>query len=218
MKTEPSEGGGGGGGGSGSYNRTPNSSNQNTESDDDSDNAKGGNTASYRQRRREAHTQAEQKRRDAIKRGYEELQDIVPTCQQSDTSGYKISKATVLQKSIDYIGYLHQQKKKQEDEYGVLQKEVLALRIIQKNYETMLQNHNQAAPNTECSLTEDVKFETLQNIMDDMFESFQQLPMDTFQELTQSSTSWIEEHCKPHLLRDIVSHSLQNVREKHENC
>lgn len=58
---------------------------------------------SYKERRREAHTQAEQKRRDAIKKGYNTLQDLVPSCQQTDNSGYKLSKATVLQKSIDYI-------------------------------------------------------------------------------------------------------------------
>jgi hypothetical protein len=31
------------------------------------------------------------------------LQDLVPTCQQTDSSGYKLSKATVLLKSIEYI-------------------------------------------------------------------------------------------------------------------
>lgn len=50
---------------------------------------------SYKERRREAHTQAEQKRRDAIKKGYDTLQELVPTCQQNETSGYKLSKATV---------------------------------------------------------------------------------------------------------------------------
>lgn len=39
--------------------------------------------------------QAEQKRRDAIKKGYDSLQDLVPTCQQTDASGYKPSKAAV---------------------------------------------------------------------------------------------------------------------------
>ena len=64
-------------------------------------------TKSYKERRREAHTQAEQKRRDAIKKGYGSLQDLVPTCQQQDPiSGYKLSKATVLQRSIDYIQVL----------------------------------------------------------------------------------------------------------------
>lgn len=42
---------------------------------------------SYKERRREAHTQAEQKRRDAIKKGYDSLQELVPTCQQNDISG-----------------------------------------------------------------------------------------------------------------------------------
>lgn len=66
--------------------------------DDDEDSGGEGsrNTSlSYKERRREAHTQAEQKRRDAIKRGYDTLQDLVPTCQQNETSGYKLSKATV---------------------------------------------------------------------------------------------------------------------------
>ena len=71
--------------------------------DDDSDH-KGSGSLSYKERRREAHTQAEQKRRDAIKKGYDSLQHLVPTCQQTDSStSYKLSKATVLQKSIDYI-------------------------------------------------------------------------------------------------------------------
>lgn len=69
--------------------------------DEDSD---GKSSMSYKERRREAHTQAEQKRRDAIKKGYDSLQDLVPMCQQTDSlSGYKLSKATILQKSIDYI-------------------------------------------------------------------------------------------------------------------
>ena len=59
------------------------------------------NTQSYKDRRREAHTHAEQKRRDAIKRGYESLVEIVPTCQQADAVGStKLSKATVLQRCM----------------------------------------------------------------------------------------------------------------------
>lgn len=69
--------------------------------DEDSDR---GNQMSYKERRREAHTQAEQKRRNAINKGYDSLQDLVPTCQNTEQGqGYKMSKATVLQKSIDYI-------------------------------------------------------------------------------------------------------------------
>ena len=116
----------------------------------------GRSSLSYRERRREAHTAAEQKRRDAIKKGYDTLQSLVPTCQQTDASSHKeyffialfyqfysyylcpigpcctmntlrlycvqVSKAVVLQKSIDYLQYLSQQKKKQEADLATLKK------------------------------------------------------------------------------------------------
>lgn len=85
----------------------------------------------------------------------------MPTCQQNETSGYKLSKATVLQRSIDYIGYLHQQKKKQEDERSALQKEVTALRIIQGSYENMLQNQQQSPGLQETRVSDDVKFKVV---------------------------------------------------------
>lgn len=53
----------------------------------DSEENKSSSSLSYKERRREAHTQAEQKRRDAIKKGYDGLQELVPTCQQNDASG-----------------------------------------------------------------------------------------------------------------------------------
>uniref|UniRef100_A0A1A8TXF6 MAX-like protein X n=2 Tax=Nothobranchius TaxID=28779 RepID=A0A1A8TXF6_NOTFU len=65
---------------------------------------------SFKDRRRQAHTQAEQKRRDAIKKGYGDLQSIVPTCQQQSefaVGAQKISKATVLQKSRNLLQFEH---------------------------------------------------------------------------------------------------------------
>lgn len=89
------------------------------------------------------------------------MQELVPRCQPSDSSGYKLSKALILQKSIEYIGYLNQQKLKQEDESAALQKEVTALRIIQNGYETMLQ-HQQANPGPEeARLTDEAKFQVV---------------------------------------------------------
>ena len=52
------------------------------------------------------------------------MQELVPNCQQTDASGHKVSKAVVLQKSIEYIQYLGSQKKNQEAELGSLRKEV----------------------------------------------------------------------------------------------
>ena len=38
-----------------------------------------------KQRRKEAHTQAEKKRRDSIRRGYDELAELVPACRMKGT-------------------------------------------------------------------------------------------------------------------------------------
>jgi len=130
--------------------------------DEDSDNKN--STISYKERRREAHTQAEQKRRDAIKKGYDSLQDLVPTCQHTDSSGYKISKATVLQKSIDYIQFLLQQKKKQEDERNALRKEVVALRIMQANYEQIVKAHQTQPGHAEMRISDEMKFQVVMEI------------------------------------------------------
>lgn len=196
---------------------TSNSSNQNSDDDDDSDDNVKTKSLSYKERRREAHTQAEQKRRDAIKKGYDTLQELVPTCQQNETSGYKLSKATVLQRSIDYIGYLHQQKKKQDDEGAALQKEVTALRIIQSSYENMLQNQQQSPGLQESRLSDDVKFQVFKAITEEMFQTFEVLPMNNFAELTTGVLPWLEEHCKPHILRQIVNQTLYDLQQNVQN-
>jgi hypothetical protein len=69
----------------------------------------------------------------------------------------------VLQKSIDYVGYLKQQKLKQEEERAAMLKEVKALRILQKNYEHMLQHQQTSNQQTEA-LSDDVKFQVVSSI------------------------------------------------------
>lgn len=54
-------------------------------SDSDSGENKSSSSLSYKERRREAHTQAEQKRRDAIKKGYDGLQELVIIYNNSKT-------------------------------------------------------------------------------------------------------------------------------------
>ncbi|KAJ8670727.1 hypothetical protein QAD02_001986 [Eretmocerus hayati] len=187
---------------------TPSSSAHNTE-DEDSDNKS--STISYKERRREAHTQAEQKRRDAIKRGYDTLQDLVPTCQQTDASGYKLSKATVLQKSIDYIQFLLQQKKKQEEERNALRKEVIALRIMKTNYEQIVKAHQTQPGHSETRVSDETKFQVFQAIMDRLFQTFNNVSVSNFAELSACVFSWLEEHCKPQTLREVVLAVLQQL-------
>lgn len=180
---------------------------QNTDDDEEGDSKS--SPLSYKERRREAHTQAEQKRRDAIKKGYDTLQELVPTCQQTDISGYKLSKATVLQRSIDYIQYLQQQKKKQEDERNALRKEVVALRIMQTNYEQIVKAQQSQPGHTETRISDEVKFSVFQVIMEQLFLTFRNVSVNNFTELSAGVFSWLEEYCKPQTLKDMVLRVLQ---------
>jgi len=184
----------------------------NATDDDDSDSK---NSQSYKERRREAHTAAEQKRRDAIKKGYDSLQELVPTCQQTDASGHKVSKAVVLQKSIDYIQYLAVQKKKQETDLNSLRKEVVALQIMRANYEQLVKAHQRAPQVQEDLVPDEVKFQVFQIFMDSLFQSFnQQVSMNNFAELSGCVFSWIEEQCKPGDLQDLMYAILKQTTNK----
>ncbi|KAK1798299.1 hypothetical protein P4O66_007759, partial [Electrophorus voltai] len=162
----------------------------------------------YKDRRRQAHTQAEQKRRDAIKKGYDDLQSIVPTCQQQSEfamATQKISKATVLQKTIDYIQFLHKEKKKQEEEVTTLRKEVMALKIMKANYEHIVKAHQNNPQQGSEQVSDQVKFSVFHSVMDSLFQSFStSVSVSSFQELSACVFSWIEEHCKPQTLREFV--------------
>ncbi|XP_022364804.1 max-like protein X isoform X4 [Enhydra lutris kenyoni] len=168
--------------------------------DEDSDYHQESYKESYKDRRRRAHTQAEQKRRDAIKRGYDDLQTIVPTCQQQDFSigSQKLSKAIVLQKTIDYIQFLHKEKKKQEEEVSMLRKDVTALKIMKVNYEQIVKAHQDNPHEGEDQVSDQVKFNVFQGIMDSLFQSFNaSISVASFQELSACVFSWIEEHYPP---------------------
>ncbi|CAH2302004.1 max X isoform X2 [Pelobates cultripes] len=186
-----------------------------TSDDEDSDYRQESLKDAYKDRRRRAHTQAEQKRRDAIKKGYDDLQTIVPTCQQQDCciGTQKLSKAVVLQKTIDYIQFLHKEKKKQEEEVSTLRKEVMALKIMKSNYEQIVKAH-QSNPNEGTDqLSDQVKFSVFQGIMDSLFQTFNaSISVNSFQELSACVFSWIEEHCKPQTLHGIVMRVLHQLK------
>lgn len=185
-----------------------------TTDDEDSDNK---STLNYKERRREAHTQAEQKRRDAIKKGYEDLQYLVPSCQQQDSvSSYKLSKATILQRSIDYIQVLQSQKKKQDEDLQSLRKEVFALQIMKSNYEQIVKLHQQNQPGQQTNqISDEVKFQVFQLICDSLFQSFDSsVKVNTFNDISACIFSWIEENCKPSTLRGVTMNALNNVKNQ----
>ncbi|XP_076455995.1 max-like protein X [Babylonia areolata] len=185
------------------------SSAQNTD-DEDSDPNK---TRCYKQRRRQAHTMAEQKRRDAIKKGYDELTMIVPTCHHPESiSNQKMSKASVLQKSIDYMQFLTQQKKTQEDELESLRREVMALKIMKANYEHIVKTHQNTPKHGQSQVSDELKFQVFKQIMDTLFQSFNSsISVANFAELSACVFSWLEEYCKPQTLREAVMDILTQL-------
>lgn len=191
-----------------------------TDEDDDSDQKSG---SSYKERRREAHTQAEQKRRDAIKKGYEDLQLLVPTCTQQDSvSSYKLSKAAILQRSIEYIQTLQQHKHKREKELQLLRKEVKGLEIMKHNYEEMVKHHQQSQQQQQNFLnynaqmiSDETKFEVFKAICDSLFHSFDSsVQVGNFNELSACTIVWLEEHCKPHNFKQMTMEIMEQLRNQ----
>merc|ERR1712083_106866 len=129
--------------------------------DEDSD-GRSQSQLSYKERRREAHTQAEQKRRDAIKKGYEYLQELVPSVNDVEgaqsSSNAKASKAVVLQKAIDYIQQVEGQKKKQEDDILSLRKELSSLQVIRDTYDELVKVHQSSTAGSSGEHGEDHVF------------------------------------------------------------
>jgi len=167
---------------------------------------------SYKDRRREAHTQAEQKRRDSIKKGYEELQGLVCPNANIDLMHAKLSRATVLQKTITQIEKLSRQKHQQESELERLRKEVMALKIMKINYEHIVKANQSVSVQGAPSIPDEVKYQVFQQMMDQLFQSFNSsTATGSFAELSACVIKWLEEHCKPQNLHQHAVKSLQTV-------
>ncbi|KNC81473.1 hypothetical protein SARC_06202 [Sphaeroforma arctica JP610] len=89
--------------------------------------------------KRNLHLAAEQKRRNQIRNGFQDLQNMIPVKGQAGASG-KFSKATVLHKAVDYISYLMREKTGIMTEIDKVRKEVQHLREIITEYQEMVKS------------------------------------------------------------------------------
>eukprot|EP01137_Pigoraptor_chileana_P022118 Opistho-2@86679 len=87
--------------------------------------------------RRSSHIVAEQKRRNHIRSGFDDLQAIIPGC-QTRLPNQKFSKATILQKAIDFISQLTRQKSLLNDESSRTRREICALKLSINQYQQHL--------------------------------------------------------------------------------
>ena len=132
-------------------------------------------------------------------------------------SSQKLSKAVVLQRTLSYIEYLQQQKKKQSEELVKLRKEKVALAIMKANYEQIVKQQTSSTCN-DGKVSEETKFVAFQNMMDKLFESFNAtVSTDNFQTLSHGVINWIEEECKPGNLKNCAREVLVKMNNESQN-
>ncbi|KAM9332187.1 carbohydrate-responsive element-binding protein isoform 3-T3 [Pholidichthys leucotaenia] len=171
--------------------------------------------------RRITHISAEQKRRFNIKLGFDTLHNLVTTL--SSQPSIKISKATTLQKTAEYISKMQQERAQLHEEAQRLREEIQVLN-------TTINMCQQQLPATGVPITrqrfdhmrqkfrEYVRAQTLQNwkfwifsvIIESLFESYNgMVSTASVEDLCRSTLSWLDQHCSLPALRPLVLSSLR---------
>ncbi|XP_052412451.1 carbohydrate-responsive element-binding protein-like isoform X5 [Carassius gibelio] len=171
--------------------------------------------------RRITHISAEQKRRFNIKLGFDTLHSLVTTL--SSQPSIKISKATTLQKTAEYISKMQQERAQLHEEAQRLRDEILtlnsAINVCQQQLPaTGVPITRQRFDHMREKFREYVRAQTLQNwkfwifsiIMEPLFESFNgMVSTASVDDLCRSTLSWLDQHCSLPALRPTVLSSLR---------
>ncbi|XP_077078596.1 carbohydrate-responsive element-binding protein [Siphateles boraxobius] len=171
--------------------------------------------------RRITHISAEQKRRFNIKLGFDTLHSLVTTL--SSQPSIKISKATTLQKTAEYISKMQQERAQLHEEAQRLRDEILvlnsAINVCQQQLPaTGVPITRQRFDHMREKFREYVRAQTLQNwkfwifsiIIEPLFESFNgMVSTASVDDLCRSSLSWLDQHCSLPALRPTVLSSLR---------
>ncbi|GAB0197934.1 carbohydrate-responsive element-binding protein [Grus japonensis] len=163
--------------------------------------------------RRITHISAEQKRRFNIKLGFDTLHSLVSTL--SAQPSIKVSKATTLQKTAEYICKLQQERAALQDEAQRLREQIEELNgsinLCQEQLPaTGVPITHQRFDQMRSMFNEYVRSSTLQNwkfwifsiIIRPLFESFNgMVSTASMESLTQTSLAWLDQHCSLPALR-----------------
>ncbi|XP_068765465.1 carbohydrate-responsive element-binding protein isoform X2 [Struthio camelus] len=173
--------------------------------------------------RRITHISAEQKRRFNIKLGFDTLHSLVSTL--STQPSIKVSKATTLQKTAEYICKLQQERAALQDEAQRLREQIEELNgsinLCQEQLPaTGVPITRQRFDQMRSMFDEYVRSSTLQNwkfwifsiIIRPLFESFNgMVSTASMESLTQTSLAWLDQHCSLPALRPTVLSSLRQL-------
>ncbi|XP_063059617.1 carbohydrate-responsive element-binding protein-like isoform X2 [Engraulis encrasicolus] len=171
--------------------------------------------------RRITHISAEQKRRFNIKLGFDTLNNLVTSL--SSQPSIKISKATTLQKTAEYVSKMQQERAQLHEEAHRLREEIMALNSAigvcqQQLPATGVPIAPQRFDHMRERFREYVRAQTLQNwkfwvfsiIIEPLFESFNSMVSQASrEELCRTTLSWLEQHCALPALRPTVLNSLR---------
>ncbi|XP_072104054.1 MLX-interacting protein [Mobula birostris] len=174
--------------------------------------------------RRMTHISAEQKRRFNIKMGFDTLHNLVTTlkCQSNIKP---ISNAVTLQKTVEYIAKLQQERAQLQDEAKRLREEIEELNISisicqQQLPATGVPVTQQRSDRMREMFDEYVKSRTHQNwkfwifsiIIKPLFDSFNTMVTSTsVDDLCKSTLSWVDQHCSLPVLRPMVLNTLRHL-------
>ncbi|KAJ7997357.1 hypothetical protein DPEC_G00228140 [Dallia pectoralis] len=171
--------------------------------------------------RRITHISAEQKRRFNIKLGFDTLHSLVTTL--SSQPSVKISKATTLHKTAEYISKMQQERAHLHEEAQRLRDEILhlntAINVCQQQLPaTGVPITRQRFDHMRENFREHVRTQTLQNwkfwifsmIIEPLFESYNSMVSTaSVEELCRTTLSWLDQHCSLPALRPTVLSSLR---------
>eukprot|EP00070_Physeter_catodon_P046949 XP_028353843.1 carbohydrate-responsive element-binding protein [Physeter catodon] len=173
--------------------------------------------------RRITHISAEQKRRFNIKLGFDTLHGLVSSL--STQPNLKMSKATTLQKTAEYIAMLQQERAAKQEEAQQLRDQIEELNAA-------INLCQQQLPATGVPITHQ-RFDQMRDMFDDyvrtrtlhnwkfwvfsilirpLFESFNgMVSTASLQSLRQTSLAWLDQYCSLPALRPTVLNSLRQL-------
>uniref|UniRef100_A0A8C5HCM1 Carbohydrate-responsive element-binding protein-like n=1 Tax=Gouania willdenowi TaxID=441366 RepID=A0A8C5HCM1_GOUWI len=171
--------------------------------------------------RRITHISAEQKRRFNIKLGFDTLHNLVTTL--SSQPSIKISKATTLQKTAEYISKMQQERAQLHEETQRLREEIQLLNsainacqqqlpatgvpITQQRFDLMRQKFREYV---HAQTLQNWKFWIFSIIIEPLFESYNgMVSTASVDDLCRSTLSWLDQHCSLPALRPMVLSSLR---------
>ncbi|XP_035641604.1 MLX-interacting protein-like isoform X5 [Oncorhynchus keta] len=171
------------------------------------------------QSRRVTHITAEQKRRFNINIGFKMLCSLIPAFKSQSN----ISNAVTLQKTVEYIRKLQQDRQQMQEETKRLREEIeevnASINVCQEQLPaTGVPITRHRFDHMREKFDEYVKSRTLQNwkfwifsiIIKPLFESFNGTVSTTSEgELCETTLQWLDRHCSLHVLRPMVLSTLR---------